>query len=993
MADDAPARNDLAEELAQGWEPFPEWEPEPGLTGITPPLSSNEARRVIDAALISTLPRPPVFSDSPDDNPLEFSLHLTAESQVNEARASPATRPEPVPPTARPPVRFPRRGEVLAGFRIISELGRGAFGRVYLAEQAELADRPVALKVSRAIGAEPQALARLQHAHIVPIHSVHDDPATGLRLMCMPYVGGANLAEVLDTALTRLPTKATGRSLIDALDEVGGKAAGVNEGLSHRRSASERESGVSSEGLEGWHVVSRAIGSPSLAHSFWGRYLSRISFWTSPNNTPTLLPEDYEPARRYLRSATYVQASVWIAARLAEALEHAHERGILHRDLKPSNILIASDGTPMILDFNLSADVLESGPEAGARAMLGGTLPYMAPEHLDAFNPKGSTPPEAVNERSDLYALGLILFEMVTGQHPFDDPPAGVSLSESLRVMIAERTGDPPSAREMNPQVPWSLDAILRKCLQANPAHRYARAGELAEDLRLLLDDLPLRHVREPSLRERATKWARRHPRACSSTSIGVLSIALLLMLGGFLWFVSDHLEASSARLHREDFARTFNRCQLLLNTTSGPAEHLGYGIHEADRALASYGVGIAEGWLQRPDIRRLPDPDQRTLLEELSELVQLRARAEVAQSALGGPFPLPRQRALQRAVAWLNEAERFDPKPSPALYDDRAEYLDALGRHEQATRDRNRAATLPATSARDEYLLGTSLLARHDLDGAERRLSRAVTLDPRRFWAWFALGLCQHEQGRFTEAAANFAVCTVLEPDFAWPYVNRGLALAAANRLHEALASYDRALQANPDFVEARVNRALVSLELGHPQQAVRDLDRVLALGQRDPSILAARAEALARLGQREEARRDFAEALRADPDDPALLVAEGFFLLGDDRVAAASRFRRVLSLHPSHARAHLGLAHALRQDDPREALEHVDQALHADPEFADARQLRALLRARQGDPLAESDAEQLARIPLPHRLYNAACAWRSSRRQAAMTGTPTEP
>ena len=131
-----------------------------------------------------------------------------------------------------------------------------------------------------------------------------------------------------------------------------------------------------------------------------------------------------QPSRQFLHGASAIQAAVWIVARLAEGLEHAHSRGLLHRDLKPANILLAADGTPMLLDFNLAADLL---PEVGEgeirRALIGGTLPYMSPEHLDAFNPRGSTAPDAVDERSDIYALGLMLFEMLAGEHPFPEPP------------------------------------------------------------------------------------------------------------------------------------------------------------------------------------------------------------------------------------------------------------------------------------------------------------------------------------------------------------------------------------------------------------------------------------------------------------------------------------------------------------------------------------------------------------------------------------------
>ncbi len=143
---------------------------------------------------------------------------------------------DPAPPAAKPaasdghttravaspeePLVFPRLGEAIGGFRLIGELGRGAFARVYLAHESALGNRPVALKVSRAEGDEPRVLARLQHAHIVPIHSVCDDRATGLRLICMPYLGGANLAQVLDAAASRTGRSSGGRSLIDALDLV-----------------------------------------------------------------------------------------------------------------------------------------------------------------------------------------------------------------------------------------------------------------------------------------------------------------------------------------------------------------------------------------------------------------------------------------------------------------------------------------------------------------------------------------------------------------------------------------------------------------------------------------------------------------------------------------------------------------------------------------------------------------------------------------------------
>ena len=288
---------------------------------------------------------------------------------------------------------FPLCGEGIGGFRLISELGRGAFGRVYLAQESGLGNRSVALKITKAEGDEPKLLARLQHTHIVPIHSVHDDPETGLRLMCMPYFGGANLAQVLDATGGSKPGKTAGRSLVEALDIVGKFATSeIVEDANGSRHLSESWSSPG-EAVATTASTDRSFsGSLNPLRSILGRipWWSRASSFQGKNKTRSRFKEGddrdpVQPARRFLREASFARASAWIAARLAEGLEHAHSRGLLHRDLKPSNILVAADGTPMLLDFNLAADAVHSGD--ANRAMIGGTLPYMSPEHLDAFNP------------------------------------------------------------------------------------------------------------------------------------------------------------------------------------------------------------------------------------------------------------------------------------------------------------------------------------------------------------------------------------------------------------------------------------------------------------------------------------------------------------------------------------------------------------------------------------------------------------------------------
>jgi serine/threonine protein kinase/tetratricopeptide (TPR) repeat protein len=929
-------------ELAGGWEP--------------PPSASDDAswRSASEVGPFRALPE---FSlPESDAEPGDAAAAAPRDPGASTvARAAAPTRTTPAGPPAEvwpgDDVRFPRVGETLAGFRLVGVLGHGSFATVYLAEQVELGGRPVALKVARALGDEPRWLARLQHAHIVPIHSVHDDPRTGLRLLCMPYLGGANLAQVLETAAGLAPVQPTGRSLLKALDRLGRRAEGSN-------------------------AVAPSPpppASPAEARSRIASYLASLAGRRpAPGTTAEAVDPRDEPARAFYRGNAFPRAAVYIAARLAEALDHAHQRGILHRDLKPSNVLIAADGTPMLLDFNLSE---ATAPDPDRPARVGGTLPYMAPEHLRAFHPATRPGEVVVDARSDLYALGLILYEMLAGRPPFTEPDPSLPIAETLDRMIAERQGPPPSPRAANPDVSPGLDSIVRTCLAHDPDRRHPDAATLAEDLRRHLDDRPLAFAPEPSLRERLAKWLRRHPEARSSSTIGTVALALLLALGAAGWAVADRLATASARVQFEEFQRHFRACQLRLNTTHGPTDGLEESLALADRALAAYGLD-ASG---RPDrsidrIDRLSASDRRLLREQLAELLILRARAGVARARLAGPGPLAA--ALRAGIADLDRAKAIDPEPPATLYRERQAMADLLDRPEDAARDAARAEALPARTARDFYLEGTVLAAHGRLDEAEARLVRAVTLDPARFWAWFALGLCRFDQARYAEAEADFRACTLLAPDFAWPHLNRGLALARAGRLDEARAAYDRAVELDPTLVEARVNRALVALELGDVAVAEADLAAAAATRPRDAAILAAHGEALARLGRRDEAEARFAAAIAAAPSAPAPLVARGFARVGRDDAGARRDLEAALRLDPTSARAHLGLAHLDRHSHPDRALAQLDAALALDPNLLDAVQLRALLRARQGDPAAEADVDRLLDTPTPLGLYNAACA-----------------
>jgi serine/threonine-protein kinase len=198
---------------------------------------------------------------------------------------------------------------------------------------------------------------------------------------------------------------------------------------------------------------------------------------------------------------------------LAVAMQAAHQAGIIHRDLKPANVLLTSDGTPKITDFGLARQLDEVG-QTQTGAVIG-TPAYMAPEQAQGH--------KAVGPTIDVYALGAMLYEMLTGRPPFK---ATTSLDTIRQVIDDEPV--PPS--RLNARVPRDLETICLKCLQKEPRRRYATAAALADDLERFLRGEPIR-ARAVGAIERAVKWARRNPAAAALVVVSLLSIVGLSVL------------------------------------------------------------------------------------------------------------------------------------------------------------------------------------------------------------------------------------------------------------------------------------------------------------------------------------------------------------------------------------------------------------------------------------------------------------------------------
>jgi serine/threonine-protein kinase len=799
----------------------------------------------------------------------------------------------PVSPSPACSVELP----VVPGYDIHKELGGGGMGIVYLARHVSL-NRLVALKMMKETAkprevarfrGEAEAIARLQHPHIVQIHEVGE--YHGRTYLALEFIAGGSLDKKL-------------------------------------------------------------------------------------NGTP--LP---------------AQQAAPLVETLARAIHYAHQQGIVHRDLKPANILLQAEDNsrqdakmqssqeeqekqeqepqgrngpsdppsalplgvlaswrempfvPKITDFGLARQV---GDAAGATpsGVIEGTPSYIAPEQACSTR-------QDIGPAADVYALGAILYEVLTGRAPF-------KAATPLETLLQVRADDPVPPRVLQPKTPRDLETICLKCLQKEPRQRYASAQDLAEDLRRFQVGEPIQ-ARPVGALERAVKWVQRKPAAAALWGVSVAAVALLLWLG----LARAERQAQTTRAVEQALAEaTLLRTQ----ARSGPTWDLqawGQALAAAKRAeaLLEGGAGperlrqqvrelLAELQAEDQDRRMMErvqdirlriadvregefdfaraDKDYATAFQQYGIEVETLSPAEVADRIRGRPLQealvaavddwaiVRRAPEKENAARWqrlIEIARRADPDPWRNRFRDILMQDDKV----QALKDLVAEGKTPALPPSTWNLLGSALAGVGALPEAVQALRQGQQQHPGDFWINFqlALYLTQMKPPQVDEALRYYTAAVALRSHCAAAHLNLGNTFRRKGAWDQALAAYRQAIRLSKDFPQAHYSLGYVLQKKGQLDDAIASFKEVLRLRPDFPEAHYALGYALFKKGLLDEAIAAYKEGIRLKQNYPVGHYNLGVALQKKGQLdTAIASYQRALRLQKDYPEVHhnLGLALAER-------------------------------------------------------------------------------
>jgi serine/threonine protein kinase/tetratricopeptide (TPR) repeat protein len=641
-----------------------------------------------------------------------------------------------------------------------------------------------------------------------------------------------------------------------------------------------------------------------------------------------------------------------LAETLARAVHAAHQAGVIHRDLKPSNVLLTKEGVPKVSDFGL-AKLLDADSARTVSGQVLGSPSYMAPEQAEGRS-------KSVGPAADIYALGAILYQALTGRPPF----LGESQLETLKLVAINNVVPP---RTLRPDIPRDLETICLKCLEKDPGRRYLSAEALAEDLKRSLERRPIL-ARRTTLLEQFGRWCRRDPwLAAASLTAAALTVALA---------IGATASAVIFRDQRDQITGDLQRIQRSESETKLERDRARDAEASAQASLLTAQAAEKQATQSGAEVR--------AVMEFFQNKVLSAARPKDQEGGLGKDVTL--RAALDTAESGIEKAFAKQPVVEASIRASLGETYYYLGDPAQARRQLERAVALRRQTLgldHPDTLTATDNLAHIDMD--DGRLAEALDLlggtlkrreatlgpdDPETLTSKNNLAVVYQAAGRMTDALPLYeeilkrrqAKLGSDHPDTLFSMINLASGYREVGRLTEALPLYEEALKRrqatlgpdHPDTLMSMNNLANLDRELGRFPQAIslqkETLDRQQAkLGPDHPDTMLSMSNlALCYqvAGRLAEALPLFEEALKRrsaklGADHPETLVSMSNLAVAyqaDGRLAKARPLfeetlerRRALRgpEHPQTLRSMNYLARAYLPDQPARAEPLLREAL----------------------------------------------------------------